>query len=41
MNLPLPLALASVAARAVIVMVCLLVGIRLIGKRGMGDLNIL
>ncbi len=41
MNLPWPWFLASVAARTAIVLLALLVGIRITGKRGMGGLNIL
>ncbi len=41
MNLPLPLFLSAVAVRTVIVLLALLLGIRLFGKRNMGDLDLL
>ncbi len=40
MDLPYPLFLASIAVRTVIVFICLLIGVRIFGKRGMGNLNI-
>ena len=41
MDLPLPWLLASIAARTFIVLVVLVVGIRLFGKRGIGELNLI
>jgi uncharacterized membrane protein YcaP (DUF421 family) len=41
MQLPEPLFLAGLAARTAIVLLALVAGIRLLGKRDVGDLNIL
>ncbi len=40
-ELPLPSLLLAAAARTAIVLICLVVGIRLFGKRGMGNMNLL
>ncbi len=41
MNLPLPLLLTSVAARTVIILLALVLGIRIFGKRDVGGMNLL
>ncbi len=40
MNLPLPLILSSIAIRTVIILVALVIGIRLFGKRDVGGMNL-
>ncbi len=41
MNLPLPLFLASIAVRTAIVLIVLVIGIRIFGKRDVGGLNLI
>lgn len=41
MDLPLPLLLASVAGRTVVILVALVVGIRIFGRRNLGEMNLL
>ncbi|MGE5223494.1 MAG: DUF421 domain-containing protein [Omnitrophica WOR_2 bacterium] len=41
MNLPLPLFLASVAARTIIILFVLVAGIRIFGKRDVGGMNLI
>lgn len=40
MNLPLPWMLSSVAVRTAIILFVMLIGLRLIGKRGAGNMNL-
>ncbi len=40
MHLPLPWLLASIAARTAIILGCLMLGIRIFGRRGVGDMNL-
>ncbi len=41
MNLPVPLFLSTVAVRTVIILLALVVGIRIFGKRDVGEMNLL